>query len=81
MSKELVSGSGMDAATLEALIMAALPGAMVKVEDVRGDGNHYAATVITRIEQHRMVFKALEGRIGEELHALQLTTRAGSGGR
>ncbi|MEZ0224222.1 MAG: BolA/IbaG family iron-sulfur metabolism protein [Alphaproteobacteria bacterium] len=76
----------MDAATLEALIRAGLPGATVRVEDVRGDGNHYAATVITplfegktRVEQHRMVFKALEGRIGEELHALQLTTRAGQG--
>ena len=76
----------MDAATLETLIRDGLPGATVRVEDVRGDGNHYAATVITplfegktRVEQHRMVFRVLEGRIGEELHALQLTTRAGQG--
>jgi stress-induced morphogen len=76
----------MDAATLETLIRAGLPGATVRVEDIRGDGGHYAAIVITplfegktRIEQHRMVFEALEGRIGDELHALQLTTRAGNG--
>lgn len=76
----------MDAATLEALIKAGLPDATVRIEDVRGDGEHYAATVIsplfegkTRLEQHRMVFKALEGRIGDDLHALQLTTRAGNG--
>lgn len=76
----------MDADTLEALIRAGLPGANVRVEDVRGDGGHYAATVITplfegktRVEQHRMVYRLLEGRIGEALHALQLTTRAGNG--
>lgn len=74
----------MDAAEIEALIRAGIPGAEVDVRDVRGDGAHYAAVVVSasfegksRLEQHRMVFKALEGRIGEELHALQLTTRAG----
>ena len=73
----------MDAAAIQALIEAGLPGSAVQVEDVRGDGAHYAAIVVsplfegkTRLEQHRMVFKALEGRIGGELHALQLTTRA-----
>jgi stress-induced morphogen len=78
----------MDAATLEALIRAGFPEATVSVEDVRGDGNHNAATIITssfegktRVEQHRMVFRVLEGRIGDELHALQLTTRTGQGDR
>jgi stress-induced morphogen len=83
MSSELVSGSGMGAEELRALIEAGLPGAQVQVEDVRGDGQHLAATVVsglfegkTRLEQHRMVFKTLQGRIGADLHALQLTTRA-----
>ena len=73
----------MDAATLKGLIEAGLPGASVAVEDVRGDGQHYAATVVsdlfegkTRLEQHRMVFRTLQGRIGADLHALQLTTRS-----
>jgi stress-induced morphogen len=77
----------MDASTLQALIKAGLPGADVRVEDIRGDGAHYAATVVsalftgkTRLEQHRMVFRALEGHIGDDLHALQLTTRAAGGG-
>ncbi len=76
----------MDAAMLEALIRAGIPDASVAVEDIRGDGAHYAATVISpsfegksRLDQHRMVFKALEGHVGETLHALQLTTRAGNG--
>ena len=74
---------GMDAAMLEALIRSALPGAAVRVEDLRGDGNHFAATVISpqfaglsRLQQHRLVYAALEGRVGGDLHALQLTTRA-----
>ena len=73
----------MDVATLEQLIRTELPDATVHVEDVRGDGRHFAATVIcgqfegmTRIQQHRRVHRALESRIGnDDLHALQLTTR------
>lgn len=72
----------MDAATLKSLICQGIPDAQVEIDDVRGDGQHYAATVTspqfagkTRIQQHQMVFAALQGRIGDELHALQLTTR------
>lgn len=74
---------GMDAAMFEALIRSALPEATVRVEDLRGDGSHFAATVIapqfsglSRLQQHRMVYAALEGHVGGDLHALQLTTRA-----
>ena len=72
----------MDAAMLKSLIRQGIPDAQVEVADLRGDGEHYAATVTsthfagkTRIEQHKMVFQTLQGRIGDELHALQLTTR------
>ena len=72
---------GMAAADIEALICAGLPGATVKITDLAGDGNHYAAHVIAaefagmpRIAQHKLVYAALGGRMGEELHALQLTT-------
>ncbi|MBI1215227.1 MAG: BolA/IbaG family iron-sulfur metabolism protein [Alphaproteobacteria bacterium] len=74
----------MDAGTIEALIRAGLPDAEVEIDDVRGDGQHYAARVVSpqfrglsRVEQHRLVFKALEGHIGQDIHALQLTTRSG----
>lgn len=73
----------MDAQGLEALIRQGLPGSQVFIEDLRGDGTHYAATVIcpafeglSRVEQHRMVFRALGKLMESELHALQLTTRA-----
>ena len=71
----------MAAAEIEALIRAGLPGATVQITDLAGDGNHYAAHVIAaefagkpRIAQHKLVYAALGGRMGEELHALQLTT-------
>ncbi|MCS6855015.1 MAG: BolA family transcriptional regulator [Elioraea sp.] len=73
----------MSAAEIEALIKAALPDAQVTVEDLRGDGDHYAATVIspsfkgkTRVQQHQMVYAALQGRMGGALHALALQTAA-----
>jgi stress-induced morphogen len=60
-----------------------LPGAEVAIQDLRGDGTHYAATVVcaafkglSRVEQHRMVFRALGNLMESELHALQLTTSA-----
>jgi stress-induced morphogen len=72
----------MDTVTLENLIKTELPDAVVKVEDVRGDGRYFAALVVsgqfegmTRIQQHRKVHQALETVIGNDLHALQLTTR------
>ena len=73
----------MDAATIERLIREGLPDARVSIEDLRGDGDHYAATIISRsfrgksrIQQHQMVYQALGGRMGHELHALQLQTSA-----
>ncbi len=73
----------MSAAEIEALIKAALPDAQVTVEDLRGDGDHYAATVIspsfkgkTRVQQHQMIYAALQGRMGGALHALALQTAA-----
>ena len=71
----------MNAADIERLIKAGLPDANVTITDLAGDGNHYAATVTSaafkgksRIAQHQMVYDALGGRMGGELHALALTT-------
>jgi stress-induced morphogen len=68
-------------AEIEALIKEALPGAEVEIKDLAGDGDHYAATIRsaafkgkTRVQQHQMVYGALKGRMGGELHALALTT-------
>jgi stress-induced morphogen len=73
----------MAATDIEALIRAALPDARVEIRDLRGDGDHYAATVVssafaglTRVRQHQLVYRALGGLMGGELHALQLTTAA-----
>ena len=73
----------LDAATIERLIKDGLPGARVTIEDLRGDGDHYAALVVspafkgkTRVQQHQMVYAALQGRMGGVLHALALTTLA-----
>ncbi len=71
----------MAAADIEALIRAALPDAEVTITDLRGDGDHYAAHVVSpafagksRIAQHKLVYAALGDRMGGVLHALQLTT-------
>jgi stress-induced morphogen len=73
----------MQAAEIEQLIKAALPDATVEIRDLAGDGDHYAATVISpafrgksRVQQHQIVYQALQGRMGGELHALALTTAA-----
>ena len=73
----------MSASEIEALIKAALPDANVTIEDLAGDGDHYAATVVSdlfrgksRVQQHQLVFAALRGRMGGELHALALQTSA-----
>ena len=73
----------MAAGEIEALIKAALPDATVTVEDLAGDGDHYAATVVSdrfrglsRVRQHQMVYAALSGRMGGVLHALALQTSA-----
>lgn len=71
----------MAAKDIEALILAAFPDATVEITDLAGDGDHYAARVtsdsfrgMSRIAQQRAVYAALGGRMGGELHALQLTT-------
>jgi stress-induced morphogen len=73
----------MAANEIEALIKAALPDARITVEDLAGDGDHYAANVvsevfrgISRVKQHQIVYAALRGRMGGELHALALQTSA-----
>jgi stress-induced morphogen len=76
----------MQPAEIEALIKAALPDAQVTIEDLAGDGDHYAAAVVSesfrgksRVQQHQLVYAALRGRMGGELHALALQTSAPSG--
>jgi stress-induced morphogen len=71
---------------IERLIKEALPDAKVTIEDLRGDGDHYAAQVVsaafkgkTRVQQHQMVYDALRGKMGGELHALALQTTAPEG--
>jgi len=73
----------MAAAEIEGLIKAAFPDAQVTIEDLRGDGDHYAATVVSaafkgknRVQQHQMIYAALKGRMGGALHALALQTSA-----
>jgi stress-induced morphogen len=73
----------MEATEIEHLIREAYPDARVEIRDLAGDGDHYAATVISeafrgrnRVQQHQMVYAALKGRMGDALHALALTTRA-----
>jgi stress-induced morphogen len=72
-----------EAGEIERLIKAGFPDAQVRIDDLRGDGDHYAASVIsaafkgkTRVQQHQMVYAALQGRMGNELHALALQTAA-----
>ena len=71
----------MDPGDIERLIKESLPDAVVNIQDLAGDGDHYAAHVVsgafrgkTRVQQHQMVYRALQGRMGGELHALALQT-------
>jgi stress-induced morphogen len=71
----------MSAGELEALIRAALPDAQIEITDLRGDGDHYAARVVSsafigksRIQQHKLVYDAIRGGMGDALHALALQT-------
>ena len=66
---------------IEQFIKEAIPDATVEIEDLKGDGDHYSATVTsksfsgkTRVEQHKMVYNSLKGKMGNELHALELIT-------
>ena len=72
----------MAAKEIEMLIKEAIPDSEIHIEDLRGDGDHYLAHVTsrafngkTRVQQHQMVYDALQGRMGEELHALALQTK------
>ena len=76
----------MRAEEIEAMIVAAIPDARVEIRDLAGDGDHYAARVVSesfaglsRVRQHQAVYAALKGKMGGELHALQLETAIPSG--
>jgi stress-induced morphogen len=71
------------ASEIKEMILEILPDAEVQVQDMRGDGSQFAANVISkkfigknRIQQHQMVYKAMKGKVGAELHALSLQTSA-----
>jgi stress-induced morphogen len=73
----------MSATDIERCIKAALPDATVEIRDLAGDGDHFAAHVVSeafrgksRVAQHQLVYQALKGRVGGELHALALQTSA-----
>ena len=73
----------MTAAEIEALIRESIPDAQVTIDDLAGDGDNYACTVVSesfrgrsRVQQHQIVYAALRGRMGYELHALALQTSA-----
>lgn len=73
----------MDAREIETMIKTALPDASVEIRDLAGDGDHYSAVVVsesfrgkTRVQQHQMIYKALQGNMGGVLHALALQTSA-----
>ena len=72
----------MDLKEIENFIKEAMPDAIVEIQDLAGDWNHYSATVISsqfsgksKIEQHKMVYNSLKGRMGNELHALAIKTK------
>ncbi len=71
----------MDAPTIEKMIKDGIPDAVVTISDLRGDGDHYAAHIVSesfrgkiRVQQHQMVYAALQGKMGTELHALAIQT-------
>ena len=73
----------MQANQIEALIRQEFPDAEIEIEDLAGDGDHYKAVIVaeafrgkSRVQQHQMVYAALQGRMGGELHALALHTKA-----
>ena len=72
----------MDLKEIEILIKEALPDAKVEIQDLAGDGDHYSATITSaaftgknKIEQHKMVYSSLKGKMGNELHALAIKTK------
>lgn len=72
----------MEKELIKKLIKNSIPDADIVIEDLRGDGDHYSATITSKafkgkskIEQHKMVYESLEGKMGNELHALMLKTK------
>ena len=72
----------MNLSEIESLIKEAFPDAKVEIQDLAGDGNHYSTTIISskfsgksKIEQHKMVYNSLKGKMGNELHALAIKTK------
>ena len=72
----------MDLIEIENLVKEAIPDAVIDIQDLAGDNNHYSATIISslfkgksKIEQHKLVYNALKGKMGNELHALAITTK------
>jgi stress-induced morphogen len=71
----------MDAKTIETMIIKSIPDSLVKISDLRGDGEYYAAQIVSesfrgksRIQQHQMVYQALKDSVGSDLHALSIQT-------
>lgn len=71
----------MEAGEIEAMIKQGIPDAQVTISDLRGDGNHYSALVVShsfagksRVQQHKMVYDALQGKMGTDLHAMAVQT-------
>ena len=67
---------------IENLVKEAIPDAVIDIQDLAGDNNHYSATIISslfkgksKIEQHKLVYNALKGKMGNELHALAIKTK------
>tara|TARA_B100000686_G_scaffold23569_1_gene22047 strand:+ start:916 stop:1161 length:246 start_codon:yes stop_codon:yes gene_type:complete len=78
----------MDLKEIEKLIKASIPDALIEIQDLAGDGNHYSATISSktfngksRIEQHKIVYAALKGKMGNELHALAIKTKEINGSK
>ena len=72
---------GLKVEEIKSLIKEAIPDAIITIQDLAGDNNHYSATIKSKIfngkskiEQHKLVYKALKGKMGNELHALALNT-------
>jgi stress-induced morphogen len=68
---------------IEELLLKSFPNAKITIDDLRGDGDHYAAKIVTaefkgktRVQQHQMVYNAMNGKMGTDLHALALNTSA-----
>ena len=78
----------MDLKEIEKLIKEGIPDALVEIQDLAGDGNHYSATISSsefngksKIQQHKLVYSSLKGKMGNELHALAIKTKERNGSK